>query len=112
MTEPHGESQGPNQEPPPPWRAGIDADRRKRRRRFTNQREALRRLTVGAAVAATGLNAVLFVQTGLDQSGAAAVQNAIVSAVNAVFPGAGLQPPANLPSPSPSTRPIATTGGS
>jgi len=95
-----------------PWRAGIDADRRKRRRRITNQREALRQLTVGAAVAAAGLNAVLFVQTGVDQSGAAAVQDAIVSVVNGLFPGAGLKPPANQPTPSPNARPIATTGGS
>ncbi|HYT13145.1 MAG TPA: hypothetical protein VEL12_10190 [Candidatus Nitrosopolaris sp.] len=84
MTEPEGERQGPKQVSPEPWRAGIDTDRRKRRRRITNQRAALRQLTVGAAVAATALNAVLFVQTGLDQSGAAAVQNAILSVVNAV----------------------------
>jgi hypothetical protein len=111
MTDPDSAGQAPGQAPAEPWRAGIDAERRKRRRRITNQRDALRQLTVGAAAAAVGLNAVLFVQTVVDQTGAGAVQDAIVSAVNAVFPGAGLQRPGSPPSSSPHA-PIATTGGS
>jgi hypothetical protein len=111
MTDPEGAGQASRPAPAEPWRAGIDADRRKRRRRITNQRDALRNLTVGAAAAAVGLNAVLFVQTGVGQSGVGAVQEAIVSAVNALFPGAGLQRPGSLPTSSPHA-PIATTGGS
>jgi hypothetical protein len=94
------------------WRAGIDADRRKRRRTPGDQRETLRRLTVTVAVAAAGLNAVLFAQTGIGQVGPGAFENAIVSFINAFVPGAPLQPPAQAPSPGPGASPVVTTGGS
>lgn len=94
------------------WREAIRADERKRRRRPADQRWTLRRVTVFAAVAATGLNAVLFAQTGIEQSGPAAVQDAIISAVAGLFPRGGLQPPAQAPTPAPGTNPVATTGGS
>ena len=94
------------------WRAGIDADRRKRRRRIGNQREALRSLTVATAIAAAGLNAVLFVQTGVGQVDAGNVDGAIVSFINGLFPRSGLQPPSQAPTTAPRASPIATTGGS
>src|ERR1700737_2869606 len=97
----------------PAWREGIDADRRKRRRRVSDERASLRRLTATAAVAATGLNVVLFLQTGFGSLGPAGVESAIASIVRAVAPGAGpgpnSQPPTQAP---PGTRPITTTGPS
>jgi hypothetical protein len=72
----------------------------------------LRHLTVAAAMAALGLNAVLFVQTGLGQVGAENVDSAISSLINALFPSGGLQPPSQAPTPAPRASPIATTGGS
>ncbi|HSP08507.1 MAG TPA: hypothetical protein VLU92_02790 [Candidatus Dormibacteraeota bacterium] len=103
----------PGPEPrPQAWRDAIGGDERKRRRRPADQRATLRRVTVSAAVAAAGLNVVLFAQTGLEQSGPGAVQDAIISAVAGLFPRGGLQPPAQAPTPAPGTNPIATTGGS
>jgi hypothetical protein len=104
--------QGSKPGEPAPWRAGVDADRRKRPRRINNQRQALRQLTAGAAVAAVGLNAILFAQTGSGQVDAGNVQDAIVSAVESLFPGAGLRPATSPPTSSPNSRPIVTTGGS
>jgi hypothetical protein len=112
MPEPEAGSSGAKQIAPEPWRANIDPDRRKRRRRITNQRQALHQVTVGTVLAAAGLNAVLFVQTALDQSNPGDVQSAIVSAVQGLFPGAGLRPPASPPSQSPNTKPHAVTGSS
>jgi hypothetical protein len=89
---------------------GIDPERRRRPRRATDNRATLRRLTVAAAVAAAGLNAALFAETGIGHVGPAEVQRTISSIVNAFFPGAALQPPAQAPSPSP--RAVVTTGGS
>src|SRR5579864_9062960 len=57
-------------EPPQPaWRAAIDADRRKRPRRLSSERAALRQLTSAMLVAAVGLNLALFVQTGAESVG-------------------------------------------
>ncbi|HUY73353.1 MAG TPA: hypothetical protein VMW11_02460 [Candidatus Dormibacteraeota bacterium] len=69
-------------------------------------------MTVAAAVAAAGLNAVLFAQAGIQQSGPGAVQDSIIAAVNGLFPRGGLQPPGQPPTPAPGTIPVATTGGS
>jgi hypothetical protein len=107
VQEPTVSAEGPE---PVSWRAGIDADRRRRRRKSGDQRETLRRLTATAAVAAAGLTAILFAQTG--QVGPGAVDSAIVSFINAFLPTAGLQPPSQAPGPSPGARPIVTTGGS
>lgn len=112
MTEADRPGHGSTQREPPPWRAGVDPERRRRRRRINDQPQALRRLTVGAAVAAAGLNALLFTQTGLEQVGAGGLQQEIVSMVEGVFPGAGLRPAASPPTPSPNGRPVATTGAS
>jgi hypothetical protein len=100
-------SDGPLQ----PWREGIDADRRRRPRRPRDQRQTLRRITTTAAAAAVGLNAILFAQTGIAQLGPGELQGAIVSAVNAFFPGANLQPPSQTPSPA-AGPPVVTTGAS
>jgi hypothetical protein len=109
------DSTAPADPPPdqaPAWRAGVDADRRKRRRRFSDGRATLRRMTVTAAVVATGLDVVLFAQTGIGWAGPDAVQASIVSFINVFLPGAVLQPPSSPPSPAPSSRPVVTTGGS
>ena len=101
-----------NAQPIPAWRAGIDADRRKRRRRPGDNREALRLLTVGMAVAATGLTTVLFVQTAAGQFDPGAVQSAIVATVGALFPDANLRAPSHSPSPRAGSTPVVATGGS
>jgi len=77
-----------------------------------DQRETLGRLTAAAAVAAVGLNAALFLQTGIGQLGPAGVDQAILSIINVFVPGTGLRPPAQEPSPSPGVRPVVTSGGS
>jgi hypothetical protein len=110
LTEPDGPSAVPGQSDPSAWRTGVDADRRKRRRRINDQRLALRRLTVGAAVTAAGLNVLLFTQASVEQLGAGGVQDAIVSIAQGLFPGAGLRPPASAPVPS--QKPVTTTGAS
>ena len=94
-----------------PWQTRVASERRRKRRRAADQRQTLGQLTVAAAVAAVGLNAVLFLQTGIAQLGPAGVDQAILSVVNALVPGTGLRPPAQGPSPSPG-RPVVTTGGS
>jgi hypothetical protein len=81
----------------------------KRAPRPTERRETVRRLTVTAATLAAALNAILFVQTSAVTFGAGSVQDAIVSAVNTLFPRGGLQPPAN---PTPGATPVAVSGGS
>ncbi len=96
---------------PERWRAGIDADRRKRPRQPGDRREALRRLTVTTATAAIALNALLFAQTGLAASGPGALQGAIASVISAFFPGSNLRPPSATPTPS-AGPPVVTTGGS
>jgi hypothetical protein len=121
---------GSNLEPPPPdphkadptepastpglkpWQVRTSTERRRNPRRATDQRESLGRLTVATAVAAVGLNAVLFLQTGIGQMGQAGVDQAILSVINAFMPGTGLRAPAQGPSPSPGVRPVVTTGGS
>jgi hypothetical protein len=105
-----GEATGPP--PHPPWQEGVDADRRKRRRRVANERAAVRRLTATGAVAATGLGIALFVQTGVAWAGPGGMQSAIMSVLSTFLPGAGLQPPAQTPSPAPGAAPVVTTGGS
>jgi hypothetical protein len=96
--------------PPPPWRAGIDAERRHRPRRITNQRETLRRLTATVAVAAGALNAALFIETAVAQVGAGEVDRAIIGVVSSLFPGS-VRPPNEPPVVAP-TPPIAVTGAS
>lgn len=95
-------------QPVPAWRKEVDVDRRKRSRKPGDNRNTLRRMTVTAAVAATGLNTVLFFQTASAQLGPGAVQSAIVATVNALFPGTNPQPP----SPGSGGTPVVTTGGS
>ena len=94
-----------------PWQTRVASERRRKRRRAADQRQTLGQLTVAAAVTAVGLNAALFLQTGIAQLGPAGVDQAIASVVNVLVPGTGLRPPAQGPSPSPS-RPVVTTGGS
>ena len=94
----------------PPWRAGIDAERRKRPRRITDQRAALRRLTVTAAVVAATLNAALFVQTATTQMSVDDVDNAILTVISDLFPES-VRPPSQSPVASP-TPPLTVTGGS
>ena len=69
-------------------------------------------MTIGAAVGATLLNGLLFVETGLAQLGPGALQDAIASTINAFVPGAGLQPATPGPSPAPGATPVAVSGGS
>lgn len=94
----------------PPWRAGIDAERRRRPRRIANQRDALRSLTVTATVAAVVLNAALFVQTAATQVGVGDVDQAILSVIGVLLPGS-VRPPNEAPVPTP-TPAVAVTGAS
>jgi hypothetical protein len=94
-----------------PWQTRVATERRRKRRRAADQRQTLGRLTAATAVAAVGLNAALFLQTGIAQVGPAGVDQAILSVINALVPGTGLRPPAQGPSPSPG-RPVVTTGAS
>jgi hypothetical protein len=93
------------------WAEAARAERQKRHRPG-DQRATLRRLTVTAAVTAAGLNAVLFAQAGIEQVGVGDFQNEIVSAISGVFPGGGLQPASEAPSPAPRATAAVTTGGS
>lgn len=97
-----------NPQPVPPWRASVDLDRRKRNRKPGDNRKTLRRMTVTVAVAATGLNAALFMQTAAGQIGPGVVQSTIVAMVNALFPGTNPQPQ----SPGSGSAPVVVTGGS
>ena len=94
-----------------PWQTRVASERRRNRRRAADQRQTVGHLTTAVAVAAVGLNAALFLQTGIAQLGPAGVDQAILSVVNALVPGTGLRPPAQGPSPSPG-RPVVATGGS
>ncbi|HEY0830492.1 MAG TPA: hypothetical protein VGE99_05065 [Candidatus Dormibacteraeota bacterium] len=94
-----------------PWQTRVASERRRKRRRAADRRQTLGQLTVAAAVAAVGLNAALFLQTGVAQLGPAGVDRAILSIINVLVPGTGLRPPAQGPSPS-LGRPVVTTGGS
>jgi hypothetical protein len=94
------------------WREAMRAEEQRRRPRPADQRTTLRRVTVGVAVAAAGLNVVLFLQTGIRQLGPGDFQNAVVSAIAGLCPGTGLRPAAQAPSPAPHATPVATTGGS
>ena len=96
------------------WEPGLSEERRarpRRRLRPAEERGLLRWLTIAVALAATGLNAVLFLEIGAGQLGPGGVQDAIVSAIGGLFPGTGLHPPSRLPTPSPG-RGVATSGGS
>jgi hypothetical protein len=95
----------------PDRRTGIER-RLRRRRNSAEERDRLRRLTVAAAIAAIGLNSVLFLQTAAGSLGSADPTAAIVSLIQAVFPGRGLGAPAGTPSPAPGATPIAVSGGS
>jgi hypothetical protein len=95
-----------------PWREAMRAEEQRRRGRPAGQHAVLRRITITTAVAAAGLNAALFVQAGLEQIGPGDFQNLIVSTVYGLFPGAGLQPASQAPTPSPGATAVATTGGS
>jgi hypothetical protein len=64
-----------------------------------------------AAVVAIGLNALLFVTTGIGQVGPESFQNAITSTINAFFPGR-VHPPGAPPTSASSPTPVAVTGGS
>jgi len=72
----------------------------------------VRRLTAVTTVGALGLGTGLFVQTAAEQAGPGAVQTAVVSTIDALFPRAGLRPPASAPTSSPGATPIVITGGS
>ncbi len=90
--------------------AGREA-RPRRRRNAAEERDQLRRLTVGTAVAAVGLNTVLFLQTAAGPLGAGDPTRAILSVIDAVLPGNGLGKPAQSPLPVQAT-PIAVSGAS
>ncbi len=105
-----GEGAGPQPPQTPAWRAGVDADRRRRPRRFSNQREVLRRLTVTAALAAVALNGVLFVQTAASTMGPDTADKAILALISTLFPGS-VRPPNEQPLPTP-TPAVAVTGAS
>lgn len=96
------------------WEPGVSAERRARprRRRRAEDRETLRRLTLGTAVAAAGLNAALFLALGISELGPGGVDAAIISAVAGLLPGGRLQPSAAAPSPAPGQTPVLTSGGS
>jgi broad specificity phosphatase PhoE len=95
-----------------PWREALRAENQKRRRRPRDQRAVLRRITITTAVAAASLNAALFVQAGLEQVGPGDFQNLLVTTIHSIFPGAGLQPASQAPTPSAGAPAVATTGGS
>ncbi len=101
---------GPQPPQPPAWRAGVDADRRRRPRRISNQREALRRLTVTVALGAVVLNGVLFVETAGSTMGPDAADKAILALISTLFPGS-VRPPNEQPVPTP-TPAVAVTGAS
>ena len=95
---------------PEPWRKNIES--KTRQRGSAEQRAATRRLTLTTAAAAAGLNVVLFMQAGVQQIGPGDFQQAVIAAVNGLFPGAGLRPSAAPPTPSPGGTGIVSTGGS
>lgn len=95
------------------WEPGLSEERRARPRkrlRPDEERGLLRWITITVAVAATGLNAVLFLQIGASQLGPGGLQDAIVSAIGGLFPGTGLHPPSQLPTASPGSAVVASGG--
>jgi hypothetical protein len=110
MSDPKSASEDPAQPAPPPWRAGIDPDRRRRSRRPSNPRESLRRLTVTAAIAAVTLNGVLFVETAATTTGPDEADRAILALISTLFPGS-VRPPNETPVPTPSPA-VAVSGAS
>jgi hypothetical protein len=105
------EPEPPEPPPIPAWRAGIDADRRKRPRPRGNDADVLRQITVYAIAAAIGLNVVLFLEVGAAGVGPEGIQGEIVSAINGLLPGGGLRQSNQQPSTSASP-PVVTSGGS
>jgi hypothetical protein len=87
----------------------VDTDRG--RRRSLDQRAAVRRFTVFAAVTAAGLNTILFAQSAAEQYGVGAIDRVLVSAVAAIFPSSNLQAPTETPQAT-SSPAVAVTGGS
>jgi hypothetical protein len=81
------------------------------RRRPRDQAETVRRLTAGVAVTAVAANAILFLETAVQQEGAGAVQAAMVAVLSGLFPSGGLRAPAVQPTPAESPG-VATSGGS
>jgi hypothetical protein len=93
--------------------AGAGGDARPRRRRHPEEERALlRRLTVYVAIAAVGLNAILFLQSAAGWFGSGDPGSAIVSLIAGIFPGSNLRAPDTAPSPAPGATPIAVSGGS
>jgi len=87
--------------------------RLRRRYRPAGDRDTLSRLTTVAAVAAIGINILLFFQTAITQLGPGDISGALVTLVSSVFPGeGGIQAPSRTPLPSPVAQPVVTTGGS
>jgi hypothetical protein len=83
-----------------------------RRRHPEEERQRLRRLTIYVAIAAVGLNTVLFLQSAAGWFGSGDPGSAIVSLIAGVFPGSGLAAPGATPQPAPGATPIAVSGGS
>jgi hypothetical protein len=95
---------------PDPSKGGVPKP--VRRRHPEEERERLRRLTIGIAVAGIGLNAILFLQTAAGPLGSGDPTGAIVTLIAGVFPGSGLAAPGSSPRPAPGATPIAVSGGS
>jgi len=93
------------EEQPPRWREGVDAERRRRQRPAGNQREQLRRLTASVAVAATVVNAGLFIDAAASQVSAGDIDSAIIAALSSLMPGS--VHPVATPTP-----PVVVTGAS
>lgn len=97
------------------WRSEANADglqRPGRRRHPAEDRQLLRRLTIYVAIAATGLNAALFLQAAAGWFGSGDPGSAIVSLIAGIFPGSSVAVPNTTPSPAPGATPIAVSGGS
>lgn len=76
------------------------------------ERERLRSLTAYIAIAAVGLNAVLFLQAAAGWFGSGDVGSSIVSLIAGVFPGSGVAAPNETPGIAPGATPVAVSGGS
>jgi len=83
----------------------------RRPRHPEEERERLRRLTAAAAVAAIGLNAVLFLQTAAGSLGSGDLGTTVASLISALLPGSGAAPSAT-PRPAPGVTPHVVSGGS
>src|ERR1700694_585171 len=95
---------------PPDGSPGLDPIVR-RPRHPEEERERLRRLTTAAAIAAIGLNAVLFLQTAAGSLGSGDLGATVASLISAVLPGSGAAPSAT-PRPVPGVTPHVVSGGS